>query len=213
MRPSIRRRSLRDSLIVLVGGVGLVTAATLAVFDDGAREDTLLREEATGSIGLRDWAPVSPRARRAMLPLSDEQRGHIFDQVMRMPNAPVADAPAPEVADALPAGVLMQDLPAGVTNDIPQVQGHKFVKFDDRILVVNPASRLVVAMIPRYKLIPCLPHHNLLRREARGLHSAAAATDRCLLIPLAGVAPLGQAFRSRRSSPLDSGARRRPPKD
>jgi hypothetical protein len=28
------------------------------------------------------------------------------------------------------------------------------VKFDDRIVVVDPASRLVVAMIPRYKLLP-----------------------------------------------------------
>ena len=33
------------------------------------------------------------------------------------------------------------------------MQGHKFVKFDDRILVVDPASRLIVAMIPRYKLV------------------------------------------------------------
>jgi hypothetical protein len=41
-----------------------------------------------------------------------------------------------------------------VTREIPLVQGHKFVKFDDRIVVVNPASRLVVAMIPRYKLLP-----------------------------------------------------------
>jgi hypothetical protein len=48
----------------------------------------------------------------------------------------------------------MQDLPASVTREIPLVQGHKFVKFDDRIVVVNPASRLVVAMIPRYKLLP-----------------------------------------------------------
>jgi hypothetical protein len=28
------------------------------------------------------------------------------------------------------------------------------VKFDDRILVVDSASRVVVAMIPRYKLLP-----------------------------------------------------------
>jgi hypothetical protein len=48
----------------------------------------------------------------------------------------------------------MQDLPAGVTRDVPLVQGHKFVKFDDRIVVVDPGSRLVVAMIPRYKLLP-----------------------------------------------------------
>jgi hypothetical protein len=104
---------------------------------------------------LRRWmkrqvAPPAP----AQLALSDEQRGRIHESVMRIPDAPVAHAPAPAVADALPAEVPMQDLPAGLTREIPLVHGHKFVKFDDRIVVVNPASRLVVAMIPRYKLLP-----------------------------------------------------------
>ena len=73
---------------------------------------------------------------------------------MGVADAPVARAPAPALADALPSGVAMQDLPASVTREIPLVRGHKFVKFDDRIVVVDPASRLVVAMIPRYKLLP-----------------------------------------------------------
>jgi hypothetical protein len=50
--------------------------------------------------------------------------------------------------------VPLHDLPAGVTRDVPLVEGHQFAKFDDRILVVNAASRVVVAMIPRYKLLP-----------------------------------------------------------
>src|SRR4029453_5065590 len=54
----------------------------------------------------------------------------------------------------LPEQVPMQDLPSDVTQDIPLVQGHKFVKFNDRILIVNASSRSVVAMIPRYKLLP-----------------------------------------------------------
>ena len=37
-----------------------------------------------------------------------------------------------------------------IVREIPLVRGHKFVKFYDRI----QASRLVVAMIPRYKLLP-----------------------------------------------------------
>jgi hypothetical protein len=49
--------------------------------------------------------------------------------------------------------VALQELPSSVIRQIPLVEGHKFVKFDDRIVVVNPASRLVVAMIPRYKLL------------------------------------------------------------
>jgi hypothetical protein len=106
-------------------------------------------DETTGSVGSPDPKRAAPE-----LALSDEQRGRIFESVMRIPDAPVAQAPTPAIADALPSGVAMQDLPAAVIRDIPLVRGHKFVKFDDRIVVVNPASRLVVAMIPRYKLLP-----------------------------------------------------------
>jgi hypothetical protein len=88
------------------------------------------------------------------LAISDEQRGHIFEIVMRISDAPVAEGPTAEIADALPEQVPMQDLPVDVSQDVPLVHGHKFVKFDDRILIVNPSSRLVVAMIPRYKLVP-----------------------------------------------------------
>jgi hypothetical protein len=44
-------------------------------------------------------------------------------------------------------------MPISVARQLPQVKDLKFVKLDDRILVVNPASRVVVAMIPRYKMI------------------------------------------------------------
>jgi hypothetical protein len=91
---------------------------------------------------------------RGALRLSDEQRFRIYDGVMRIPDTPIVDVPPPELADALPGGVAMHDLPAGVIRAVPLVNDHKFVKFDDRILVVDPASRLVVAMIPRYKLLP-----------------------------------------------------------
>src|SRR4029450_10752736 len=52
----------------------------------------------------------------------------------RAPAAPVAPAPTPAAPHALPSGVALQDLPAGVTREIPLVDGHKFVKFDDRIV-------------------------------------------------------------------------------
>jgi hypothetical protein len=88
------------------------------------------------------------------LAISDEQRERIFEIVMQISDAPVANWPTPEITDALPEQVPTQDLPAEASQDIPLVQGHKFVKFDDRILIVHPYSRLVVAMIPRYKLVP-----------------------------------------------------------
>src|ERR1700743_2748621 len=79
------------------------------------------------------------------LAISDEQREHIFEVVMGISDAPVATGSNPEITDALPKKVPMQNLPADVSQDIPLVQGHKFVKFDDRILIVDPSSRLVVA--------------------------------------------------------------------
>jgi Protein of unknown function (DUF1236) len=132
--------------ITLVACVGLAAAQTgrHSVGDT----DASAMDETTGSV-----ARPGKRA-AAELALSDEQRGRIYEGVMRIADAPVAAAPAPALADALPSGVAMQDLPASVTREIPLVRGHKFVKFDDRIVVVDPASRLVVAMIPRYKLLP-----------------------------------------------------------
>ena len=88
------------------------------------------------------------------LSISDEQRGEIFASVIGMSEAPTAVGPAPEIADRVQGEIPMQDLPVRITEDIPMVQGHKFVKFEDRILIVNPSSQLVVAMIPRYRLLP-----------------------------------------------------------
>ncbi len=107
-------------------------------------------DETTGSVGsFRGAGNIG----RSALALSDEDRFHIYEGVMRIPDAPVADAPTAEVEDSLSSDVALQELPSSVIRQIPQVEGHKFVKFDDRIVVVNPASRLVVAMIPRYKLL------------------------------------------------------------
>ena len=136
-------------------GIMVITlvACALAVAESGRRGlgdlDAWAMDETTGRAG-----PSGGKSASGELALSDEQRGRIYDSVMRMPDAPVAQAPPPAVADALPPGVPMQDLPAAVARDVPPVQGHKFVKFDDRIVVVDPASRLVVAMIPRYRLLP-----------------------------------------------------------
>jgi hypothetical protein len=92
-------------------------------------------------------------AKSAIPQFSDEERGRIFDGIMRVSDAPVSEMAAPEIADFLPEEVPTQELPADLIRKIPLVYGHKFVKFDDRILVISATSRLVVAMIPRYKLL------------------------------------------------------------
>ena len=147
MRPQARGMMV----ITLVAGVALAAAESghRGLGDQDAwAQDAWAMDETTGSAGSSGGKSAPELA------LSDEQRGRIYDSVMRIADAPVAQAPPPAVADALPPGVPMQDLPDAVARDVPPVQGHKFVKFDDRIVVVDPASRLVVAMIPRYRLLP-----------------------------------------------------------
>jgi hypothetical protein len=138
--------------IAVVGSVGLVAAETFQnipavgerLASDSA-EDTA--DETTGSVGA-----IS--ANRGSLSLTDEQRERIYQGVMRFADAVRRDARVPELADKLPSDEPLQDLPASVTGEIPLLHAHKFVKLDDRILLIDPASRVVVAMIPRYKLLP-----------------------------------------------------------
>ena len=121
-------------------GMGLIVVTALVVVAAAAH---------SGLSGTMTVASI----KSAVPEFSDEERGRIFDGVMRISDAPVTEMAAPEVADPLPEDVPMQELPPDLVGEIPLVRGHKFVKFDDRILVVSSASRLVVAMIPRYKLL------------------------------------------------------------
>src|SRR5215217_4486319 len=75
---------------------------------------------------------------RASLPLSDEQRSWIFLGVINLPDVPDATVPTPEARAEVPESVELQPLPEIVTRRIPFVGSYKFVKLDDRILLVDP---------------------------------------------------------------------------
>jgi len=139
-------------LLTLIG-----TAVLTAAHQIGSGPDRLASlgrvsgvVDATSSIGVArqsDW-----------IDLTDEQRGFLFLGVMNLADVPDTDLPMPgslmEAPAVLPESVELQDLPMMVTRKIPLVRHHKFVKLDDRILVVRPADRVVVAEIPRYRLLP-----------------------------------------------------------
>jgi hypothetical protein len=154
-RPAMRSKAhrvvvrCRATTFVAVACIGLVVAAHVGRDRRGGEnmDDVSVMEETTGRIG------DSQRA-TAQLALSEEDRGYLYEGIILIADSWVANAPAPTVADALPTGVPLHDLPAGVVQKIPQVEGQRFVKFEDRIVVVDPKSRVVVAMIPRYKLLP-----------------------------------------------------------
>jgi hypothetical protein len=137
MRSSARRVF---AVLTVLGCAGIAAVAAPRMMSVEAQQAP---DETTGSVG-----PMSSHR----LSLTDEQRHRIFQGLARFADAGNDDAL--DVADKVPGGAPLQDLPASVTTDIPLLRGHKFMKLDDRILLVDPASRVVVAMIPRYRLLP-----------------------------------------------------------
>jgi hypothetical protein len=147
MRSLLHRVALLFTLAGLCLGAAIVLGAGRLAPGTGDWSVAADRNssDSTGSIGGLAGAQ--------RLPLTDEQRGHIFDGIMKLHNAPVAEVPAPAAASALPSSVALQELPASVTREIPMVLGYKFVKLDDRILLVSPIDRAVVAEMPRYRTL------------------------------------------------------------
>jgi hypothetical protein len=76
------------------------------------------------------------------LPLTDQQRREIYERLGRT-QAPVLAANV-KPADEIDNWTAFQDLPADLTDKIPFVNGYKFVKLADKILLVNPRERIVV---------------------------------------------------------------------
>jgi len=147
--PSAFRRSAIMLMLI-------ATVAFTAVHQVGSGPDriaSIARLPAADTTGGVERAAPS-----SWIQLSDEQRGWIFLAVMNLTDIPETQMPelAAELGSAsvLPASIELQDLPAMVTRKIPHVRHHKFVKLDDRILVVRPADRVVVSEIPRYRLLP-----------------------------------------------------------
>src|SRR5688572_19354859 len=100
MRSWFRRLTLGTAALVCAG---FVLGAQVARWAE--RADT---DDVTGSIG-----PAATRDVQAAA-ISLEERAQIFDSVMRIPDAPVADVEPPEPTQALPRSVALQDLPPGV---------------------------------------------------------------------------------------------------
>jgi hypothetical protein len=80
------------------------------------------------------------------LPLSDEQKRRIYD-VVSGANKPIANVDA-HPANFLPPSVELFELPPEVA-DIPGVRDLKYVRLDDRILLVQPPNKVVVGEIAR----------------------------------------------------------------
>lgn len=121
-------------------GLGTTHSTTHAAIVDDYDAET----EITGSINLASVPRLS---------LSDEQRALIFLGVINLTDVPELALRAPEPGVPLAQEVELQEIPAMVVRRIPELDGYRFVKLEDRILIVSATTRQVESMIPRYKLV------------------------------------------------------------
>src|SRR5262245_26836676 len=94
-------------------------------------------------VAARDKIPTMARP----LALSDEQKQRIFEAVSKA-NSKVANVDV-HPANFLPPSVDVQELPREITDAIPSVRDLKYVRTDDRVLLVQPANKVVVDEIKR----------------------------------------------------------------
>jgi hypothetical protein len=78
------------------------------------------------------------------LPLTNDQTRVLADGIKK-DNVPVADIKRPELSTELPVAVELHDLPQAV--NLPSLQGLKYVRLADRIMLVQPGNRIVVGEI------------------------------------------------------------------
>ncbi|HZS65181.1 MAG TPA: hypothetical protein VFA53_11905 [Xanthobacteraceae bacterium] len=79
------------------------------------------------------------------LPLNDEQKQAIYHGLTQA-QAPTVKLDA-KPAQSLPLSVTLNDLPAAIAQNYPSLRGYKFVRAPDKLLLVNPAQRVVVGEI------------------------------------------------------------------
>jgi hypothetical protein len=83
------------------------------------------------------------------LPLTDEQKSKIFASVGKAAANPAGNIQV-TVAQSLPStDVALQEFPADATAAVPDVARYKYVKLDDRLLIVDPTFWVVVGEIKK----------------------------------------------------------------
>jgi hypothetical protein len=110
----------------------------------GATRDTM-PSKFHSDVAAHDRIPIMAR-----LPaLTDEQKRQIYDAVMNNARSPITQATA-ALGTVVPGSVEVSDLDPSVTDQIPIMHGYKYVKAQDRVLIVSPPpDRIVVGEVAR----------------------------------------------------------------
>jgi len=80
-------------------------------------------------------------------PLTNEQKQLIVKSVASAPKAQGANLSDLHTTSFLPIGIAIQTFSGDVTQQVPDAARYKYVKLDDRVLIVDPPLSIVVGEI------------------------------------------------------------------
>jgi hypothetical protein len=126
-----------------VGPAQAATSSSMPTPAPGATRQTLPSTMSEAN-AAQDKLPIAA----FQFPLSSEQRRMIVDSVGKMPDAQAASLKV-TVSNELPANVEMLDFPGEVTRQLPEAAKYKYVRLQDRVLIVDPVNRTVVGDIAK----------------------------------------------------------------
>jgi hypothetical protein len=110
----------------------------------GATRDTM-PSKFNPDVAAHDRIPIMARPPA----LTDEQKRQIYDDVMNNAGIPITQTTA-ATGTVLPGSVEARDLDPSVTDQIPVIRGYKYIKAQDKVLIVSPPpDRIVVGEIAR----------------------------------------------------------------
>jgi len=79
--------------------------------------------------------------------LTTSQERTVSQRLANSPSQPMTSGAQPQVGSKVPDSMSAQALPSNVTDQVPETKRLLFIKLPDRILLIDPDSKLVAEMI------------------------------------------------------------------
>ena len=79
--------------------------------------------------------------------LTATQQRTVSQRLANSPAQPAPEGPQPEVGDKVPDSMTAQSLPDNVIDQVPEVKELMLVKLPDRVILIDPDSKLVSEIV------------------------------------------------------------------
>lgn len=114
-----------------------------------------------------DGASGQPPEAPAVAPLDEQQRARISQSIAALNVAPLRRVRfSLAIGAEAPRSLKLRPLPAAAVEAAPQFRGHSFVRVDEDILIIEPKSYRIVAVMPHPKsAIMSKPKLNLTQKQ------------------------------------------------